>query len=67
VRFAKRLPQLNGSKVHLFTTYSILRGNVFRKMKNQLAGKTDNVKILFKSKTGKLSRLDKNLINVFVN
>ena len=67
ISFARNLPQLNGSNVHLFTTYSIFRGNVFRKMKNHLVDKTTNVKILFKSKTGMLSRLDKNLINVFVN
>jgi len=59
VEFARKLPDLSGKKVALFTTYKLATGSMFKKMRKQLKlGENQPVEI-FKSKNGSLSEEDK--------
>jgi flavodoxin len=57
--FANRLPDLKEKTVILFTTYKLATGNMFRKMEKLLTGKLSDIKAELKSKKGKLSEIDK--------
>ena len=59
VEFARKLPDLSGKKVALFTTYKLATGSMFKKMRKQLKlGENQPIEI-FKSKNGSLSEEDK--------
>ncbi|KPL11682.1 MAG: hypothetical protein AMS26_19735 [Bacteroides sp. SM23_62] len=59
VAFAKRLPDLSGKKVALFTTYKLATGSMFKKMRKHLKlGENQSLEI-FKSKNGSLSEEDR--------
>ena len=59
VEFARKLPDLSGKKVALFTTYKLATGSMFKKMRKQLKlGENQPVEI-FKSKNGSLSDEDR--------
>ena len=55
VDFARRLPPLGVPRVGLFTTYKLLTGSMFRKMRHHLRGKIGAVAIELKSRSGQLS------------
>ena len=59
VEFARKLPDLSGKKVALFTTYKLATGSMFRKMKKQLKLAENQQVEIFKSKNGSLSEEDK--------
>ena len=59
VEFARKLPDLSGKKVALFTTYKLATGSMFRKMKKQLKLADNQPVEAFKSKNGSLSEEDK--------
>jgi len=59
VEFARKLPDLSGKKVALFTTYKLATGSMFKKMKKQLILADNQPVEIFKSKNGALSEEDK--------
>ncbi len=66
VEFARKLPDLSGKKVALFTTYKLATGSMFKKMRKQLK-LADNQQVeIFKSKNGSLSEEDKVRLLVWV-
>ena len=59
VNFASGLPDLNGKKVGLFTTYKLATGSMFGKMKKHIKG---NILAELKSKNGKLTDINKSVL-----
>jgi flavodoxin len=59
VEFARKLPDLSGKKVALFTTYKLATGSMFKKMQKQLKLADNQPVEIFKSKNGSLSEEDK--------
>jgi len=57
--FAQKLPDLSNKKVVLFTTYKILTGSMFRKMKKQISNKIKRIELTLKAKNTVLSEKDK--------
>ncbi len=66
VKFAKTLPDLNGAKTGLFTTYKLATGSMFKKMRKVLTPKSVNPVLELKSKNGTLSENDKILLDEFI-
>ncbi len=66
VEFARKLPDLSGKKVALFTTYKLATGSMFRKMKKQLKLAENQQVEIFKSKNGSLSEEDKERLLVWI-
>jgi flavodoxin len=65
--FATKLPNLIKSKTALFTTYKVLTGSMFNKMRKQLNGRIDSCLTELKSRNGMLSERDKIVLDNFVN
>ncbi len=55
VKFAKTLPELNGKKIVLFTTYKIATGSMFKKMRMHIKCNSDDVVLELKSRDGSFS------------
>ena len=66
VEFARKLPDLSGKKVALFTTYKLTTGSMFKKMRKQLKLAENQQVENFKSKNGSLSGNDKERLLVCV-
>lgn len=67
-QYARQFPELAGKKVGFFTTYKLATGSMFSKMNKTLKEKlAEPVKFNLKSKNGKLSDENKNLINQFLS
>lgn len=64
--FANKLPAFDSKKVALFTTYKLLTGSMFKKMKGKLNGKVSEIGLTLKSKTIQLSASDKEKLKSFV-
>lgn len=64
--FAAALPDLAGSKTALFTTYKISTGSMFKSMKKHLSGKSAEVSLELKSRNGRLSEDNKQLLDAFI-
>ncbi len=64
--FVRELPQLGG-RVGLFTTYKLLTGSVFARMRDQLAGKAAQVALTLKSRDGHLGEAGRRAIDAFVD
>lgn len=62
VEFASKLNGLGKSKIVLFTTYKLLTGSMFRKMRRHLKDKSIITGLKLKSKNGILSEKDKGAI-----
>jgi flavodoxin len=65
--FASKLPNSIKSKTALFTTYKMLTGSMFNKMRKQLNGRIDSCFTEIKSRNGMLSERDKIVLADFVN
>lgn len=65
--FAQQLPVGIQSKTALFTTYKILTGSMFGKMRTQLKGRIDHCPTEIKSRDGMLSGKDKIVLDHFIN
>jgi len=65
--FASRLPDSIKSKTALFTTYKILTGSMFKKMRKQLDGRIESCLTELKSRNGMLSRSDKTVLDNLIN
>ena len=55
IQFAHAVPNLSGKKVVLFTTYKLLTGSMFGKMRHELAGRVGADTLDLKSRDGHLS------------
>jgi flavodoxin len=66
VNFANALPDLDGGKTGLFTTYKLATGSIFKKMTKILNQKSVEPSLELKSKNGSLSENDKNLLDKFI-
>lgn len=66
VNFAKALPDLNGKKTGLFTTYKLATGSLFKKMRKILIEKSVDPILEIKSKNGSLAEKDKVLLDKFI-
>jgi flavodoxin len=66
VAFARKLPDLSGKKVALFTTYKLATGSMFKKMQKQLKLADNQPVEIFKSKNGSLSEEDKGRLSNWV-
>ena len=64
--FAAKLPSMPNSKLVLFTTYKILTGSMFRNMYKELEGKFQNNLLELKSRSGKLSIQDREVLDQYL-
>lgn len=66
--FVRAMPRLTepGPKVALFTTYKLLAGSQFARMRAALAGKTARPELELKSRNGRLSPKDDEALELFV-
>jgi flavodoxin len=64
--FAQQLPDLKDKKVALFTTYKLLTGSMFKKMKQKLNEKISDIELTLKARGIELSEKDKEGIKQFV-
>jgi flavodoxin len=55
VDFVREIPSLDGPRVGLFTTYRLLTGSMFARMRGALAGKSGEISLELKSRDGSLS------------
>jgi flavodoxin len=67
VAFARKLQVAGNPKTCLFTTYKILTGSMFRKMKKHLSPNVLLSGPKLKSKDGRLSQMDKAELDTFIN
>jgi len=68
VEFAKTLPDLNGKKIVLFTTYKLATGSMFNKMKKQIKCESGDIVLELKSRDGSLGKANASLLKrVFSN
>jgi len=66
VDFARAIPPLAGPKVALFTTYKVLTGSMFEKMRHELAGRTGAITLELKSRNGNLSEEHRSALAQFI-
>jgi len=64
--FARDLPMLEHPRVGLFTTYKLVTGSMFPKMREKLVAKGPHVDLELKSRTGHLSSDGKAALDRFV-
>jgi len=69
--FVRDMPRLDGSgvgpKVALFTTYKLLTGSQFPRMRAALAGKVPAPELELKSRDGRLSPRDDEAVELFIS
>ncbi|HEY6013641.1 MAG TPA: hypothetical protein VIU37_06530, partial [Candidatus Limnocylindrales bacterium] len=64
--FVRDLPPIARPRVGLFTTYQLLTGSMFPKMRAALAGKTPAPVLELKSRDSRLSERDRDALTRFV-
>jgi flavodoxin len=64
--FVRDLPSISGVRVGLFTTYQLLAGSMFAKMRDALDGKTPGPSLELKSRNSRLSDGDRRALARFV-
>jgi flavodoxin len=67
IEFAKKLPDLKGKKIGLFTTYKLRTGSMFGKMKKQLNGIVSKISVELKSRNGLLNESSEDYLLQFVD
>jgi flavodoxin len=60
--FARSLPDLNGKKIVLFTTYKLATGSMFRNMRRLIRCGANDIILELKSKGGTLTETDRTLL-----
>jgi flavodoxin len=65
IDFVKKLPDLSGKRIGLFTTYKILVGSMFKNMIKYTPTK-NSINLFLKSKNMRLTESDKIKLNEFV-
>ncbi len=66
IDFAKKLPDLSGKKIGLFTTYKIATGSMFRKMKKHVRCNPGDITLELKSRDGRLSDAHQSALRKFL-
>jgi len=66
IDFARALPDLSGTKLGLFTTYKILTGSMFGRMRRELTGRVGPVGLELRSRDGSLSEEHRTALARFV-
>ncbi len=66
VDFSKRLPDLSGKKIALFTTYTLASGSMFRGMRKRVLEHSGKTGIELKSRDGRLTESQKKGISGFI-
>ncbi len=66
VDYVHALPEIKYLRVGLFTTYKIATGGMFKKMRHLLADKTGHITIEIKSRNGRLSEKNKQVLDRFI-
>jgi len=64
--FARDLPPVARARVGVFTTYKLLTGTMFAKMRGALADKAPSIGLELKSRDGRLSERDKQALDEFL-
>ncbi len=64
--FARDVPSLSGAKVGLFTTYQLLTGSMFGKLRESLEGKIGPAELELKSRNGRLDEANKRALDRFI-
>jgi flavodoxin len=67
VEFSRKIQVAGNPKIGFFTTYKILTGSMFRRMKSHLKGDLNFSGLKLKSKDGDLSEIDKTDIELFLS
>jgi flavodoxin len=68
MNFAQSLPQLNGKKIVLFTTYKLATGSMFNKMRKFIKCESNDIILELKSRDGNLVESNAiSLKNIFNN
>jgi flavodoxin len=65
--FAHNLPELKGKKAVLFTTYKLATGSMFKNMRKHLGDKGTDLSLELKSRNGKLSPENKQVLTHLMN
>lgn len=65
-KFVESLPDLEGKKMGLFTTYKLATGRMFKMMRKILSQKSIDPVLELKSKNGSLAEKDKALLDEFI-
>jgi flavodoxin len=66
IDFAREVPALPGARVGLFTTYRLLTGSMFGKMRSELGDKAAAITLELKSRDGSLSAAHREALDRFV-
>jgi flavodoxin len=66
IDFVRAIPPLDGPRVGLFTTYRLLTGSMFAKMRAELAGKAGDISLELKSRDGRLTDGGRRALDRFV-
>jgi flavodoxin len=66
IDFARALPDLSGKKLGLFTTYKVLTGSMFGRMRRELTGRVDAAGLELKSRDGSLSEEHRTALARFI-
>jgi flavodoxin len=66
IAFARELPKLNGTRVGLFTTYTLATGSMFTRMREQLVGTSATATLELKSRDGGMSEHDRQALDRFL-
>jgi len=66
IDFVREIPTLDGPRVGLFTTYRLLTGSMFAKMREALAGAAGEISVELKSRDGALSAANRAALDRFV-
>ena len=64
--FVRDLPSITHARVGLFTTYQLLTGSMFARMRTALAGKAPAPSLELKSRSSRLSDGDREALGRFV-
>jgi flavodoxin len=65
--FTRVLPPISHPRVALFTTYKLVTGSMFGRMRAELEGKTPHATLELKSRDGRLSDRDKQALDRFLS
>jgi flavodoxin len=65
--FVRDMPEVRGARVGLFTTYKLVTGSQFPRMRAALEGKTNPAELELKSRNGHLSTADERALENFIS
>ena len=65
--FVRDMPEVRGARVGLFTTYKLVTGSQFPRMRAALEGKTNPPELELKSRNGHLSTADEQALESFIS